>query len=380
MSRKAGLLLPKSVLYPTISFDMMGGLRCGLAATAAGDVEIRTESIGLGADDKLIYAACEKMLFDGATVIAGYVNPLSAEKLEPLFAGANAVFIALDSGYHFPLSTKKLPHIFYLSLNGALCIRTGAALAVGAGHQNMVYTSSFYDSGYRSAFAAHKGIESAGGQVTFNLITPLKRADLTLAPLAAHLESAPRDAIFAAFCGDMLQDFFTAAAASGVLHGHTVYGSSFAGDEQWLAQSPYPGADVRVCVPWATGLATEANAHFMSILKEKKTNINIFSLLGWEAAQVAAHALSLEDAAAGLEGFSFTSARGTVALAADTHLCHAPVYEATVIKDEVTGNCRLVVDRECAIANEQRKALEDDINSITGPMTSWYNAYGCLES
>jgi branched-chain amino acid transport system substrate-binding protein len=356
MSRKVGLLLPKSVLYPSMAFDMMGGLRSALEDGGITDAEINTGSIGLGADDKLIYAACEKMLFDGTGIVAGYVNPLSAEKLEPLFASANAVFIGLDAGYHFPSSTQKFPHLYYLSLQGALCIRTAIAKALAEGRKNIAYTSSFYDAGYRSAFAAHKAIEQGGGAVTFNLVTPLKRADITLAPLTAHLQEATPDAIFASFCGDMLQDYFTAAAAGQVFNGHAVYGSAFVGEEQWLAKSPYPGTDVQVCVPWAS------------------------ALLGWEAGQVAAKALSLDDAATGLEGFIFSGPRGLVKLDATTHQCHAPVYDATVRKDEATGNCLLAVGGESPYTDEERVALERDINNVTGPMTSWYNAYGCLES
>src|SRR6201989_3537398 len=99
MSIKAGLLLSRSVIFPTMSFDMMNGLKQGLADNGIKDVEIKVENIGLGADGKQVYASCEKLLFDGCTIVAGYVNPITAEKLEPLFAGANAIFLALDAGY-----------------------------------------------------------------------------------------------------------------------------------------------------------------------------------------------------------------------------------------------------------------------------------------
>jgi branched-chain amino acid transport system substrate-binding protein len=383
MKEKIGLLLPRSVIYPSIGFDLLAGLKCGLEDAGINNFEIKTESIGLGTDDKVIYGSCEKLLFDGVNIVAGYVNPTTAEKLEPLFAGANAVFIALDAGYHFPSSTRKLPHIFYLSLQGALCARTAIKIAMEDGMKNLAFAGSFYDSGYRSSFAFHRGVEEGGGQVTYNLITPLKRSELSLGPLEAHFKETKVDAVFASFCGDMLQDLFTAASAGNVFKNHAVYGSSFAGEEHWLAQSPYPGIDIKVCVPWAAALDNEQNVHFTGQLKKDNKKANIFSLLGWETAKVAAEFLSATDtgeAIASLEGFSFDSPRGVVVLDAATHQCHAPVYEAWIEQNDETGNCVLVLEKESTHTVEQRQRLENDINTISGTMSSWFNAYPCLDS
>jgi len=383
MNKKVGLLLPRSVIYPSISFDLMGGLRCCLDDAGINDIEIKTESIGLATDDKLVYSACEKLLFDGASIVAGYINPTTAEKLEPLFASAHALFISMDAGYLFPAKLKKLPHIFYLSLNGALCIRTVIKTAIENGSKNIAFAGSYYEAGYRSPFACHRAVEDGGGQVTYNLITPLKRSEFTLQPLVDHLKSSPEDGVFASFCGDMLQDFCTAAAAGNVFTDNVVYGSSFVGEEQWLAQSPYPGIDICVCVPWASRLDNTANVHFMAQLKQNNQKINIFSLLGWECAEVISEILTCADineAIHKLEGYTFCSPRGTVILDADTHQCVVPVYEAKVIKDNNTGNCLLQPIGESPYWEEQRILLEKDINAITGPMTTWYNAYACIDS
>lgn len=381
MNKNIGLLLPRSVMFPSIAFDMMGGLKSGLENAGISDITVKTVSIGLGSDDKVINNACEQLLFDGVSLVFGYVNPTSAEKLEPLFASANAVFVALDAGYHFPSAVKKLSHVFYLSLQGALCIRCNVRHAMEDGMKRMAYVSSFYDSGYRSAFAVHGGLTEPAG-VTYNLITPLKRADFSLAPLAEKLNEDIADSIFAAFCGDMLQDFCRAASAGDIFKEYPVYGSSFVGDEQWLAQSPYPGMDVKTCVPWASGLTTTESSKFTDKLAGKNINVNIFSLLGWEAASIAAKwpNVSAGDAVAALEGFCFESPRGLVRLDAETHQCHAPVYVAWVKKNEETGNCILVQVGESPFSDEERGKLENDINSITGSMTSWFNAYGCIES
>jgi branched-chain amino acid transport system substrate-binding protein len=382
MTNKIGLLLPKSVIYPTMNFDIMGGLRRGLEAAGVEGCEIKTASIGVAGDDKHIYAQCEQLLFDGAWLVIGYVNPVSAEKLESLFSGANSVFIALDAGYHLP-SLVKQPHIFYLSLQGTLGCYMATQLAIANGLKNIAFTCSFYDSGYRAAFGFSRGLANGGGDITFNHITKLKRNEFTLEPLAAHLQLDSANAVFASFCGDMLQDFFTGAAAGNTFKDVGLYGSPFVGDEHWLAQSPYPGVAVQVCVPWATGLDNAANMQFIAGLREKNVNVNLFSMLGYEAGLVTAKAMAAtggNEAITMLEGFAIDSPRGRVVLDAGTHQGQAPMYEAVVRRSEDTGKCVLQVLRESPDTEVQRAGLRNDVETLEGPMTSWVNAYGCLDS
>jgi branched-chain amino acid transport system substrate-binding protein len=383
MSHKIGLLLPRSVIYPTINFDMVGGLRCGLADLGIGDVEIRTENVGIGADPKIVYAACEKLVMDGCMVVAGYVNPESAETVAPLMAGAGGIFIALDAGYQFPFYKHTLRHVFTVSLQGTLCCRVTAAMACAEGKRKFANLTSFYEAGYRSSLAFGRAREEGGGEVTFNLITPLKRAEFTLAPLIAHLQEGMADAILASFCGDMLQDFCMAAAAAGpVFEGVTVYGAPMMGDEIWLAQCPYPGLDYKICVSWASGLDNDANRHYKQVMAEKKQRVNIWSELAWEAARLVATAL-LTDADAGIaaiEEMTFQGPRGNMRVDAATHQVCAPVYEAVVKRDGATGNCAIEILQESPITEEQRAALTEDIQNFDGLATSWKNAYGCLDS
>jgi len=375
--------LPKSVIYTSINFDMMSGLRGGLAEAGINDIEIKTENIGIGGNDKQIYTVCEQMLMAGINIVAGYVNPATAEKLAPLFVNGNGLFISLDAGYHYPSSLSKPSHVFYISLQGALCCRITTRMALAAGAKKMAYTSSYYEAGYRSAYAFYKGLEDEQGEITMNHITKLNRREFSLAPLEEHVKNGGTDAIFASFCGDMLQDFCVASAKDNIFAESVVYGAPFMGEEQWLEQCPYPGVDIKVCVPWGRELDNEENKKMTKVLNEKKQKANVFSVLGWEAGVVIAAALGAGDtdaAIALLEGYSFNSPRGEVRLDADTHQCHAPVYEAVVQKNEQTEDCRLTIGNESPYTAAQRQRHEHDISSIQGAFTSWVNAYACLES
>lgn len=383
MTNKIGLLLPKSSIYPTINFDMMAGLRLSLHEAGIEGVEIVTESIGVGGHNKQIYNICEKLLIGGCRIIAAYINPTTAENLEPLFEAGNGILISLDAGYHYRSTHQKLNHVFFLSLQGALGSRMITNKAIEDGNKRIAYAGSFYEAGYRSAYACHCAIVSGEGQMTFNYVTKLSRREFSLEPLTTFLgDNNATDAVFASFCGDMLQDFCTSAANETVLKNKQVYGAPFVGDEQWLQQSPYPGFDIKVCMPWVKELDNPENAQFKSVVG-KENNVNFFSLLGWEAGIVAAAALvaiKTKDAVEKLEGFRFDSPRGAIMLDAETHECHAPMYDAVVVKDDIAGNCNIRITGISEQTDTQRQLLFNDIRTVVGGFSSWFNAYGCLES
>ncbi len=383
MEKNIGLLMPKSVLYPSMSFDLIAGLKNGLEAAGIKDVTIKTESIVVAGDNKLIYSACEKLLFDGCTVVAGYVNPASAEKLAPLFESANALFIALDAGYHFPTTVEKKDNVFYISLQGTLCCRVTARVAMADGNKSFAYSSSFLDAGYRSLHSFAEVVNENGGSFTFNHITKLKRSEFTIEPLQEHLNTAKTDAVLTSFSGDMMQDFFAGASANNVFEQHPVYGSPFMADEQWLAQSVYPGTNIKTCVTWSNKLDTPGNELFRSTMLAKKQRTNLFSMLGWEISYLLPIIFEAEDSAAAnkaLEGLKYNGPRGAVTIDAATHHCYAPVYEGWIRKNETDGTCILEILKESPYTEEERKKHEIDINNFSGHATSWHNAYACLES
>jgi branched-chain amino acid transport system substrate-binding protein len=383
MSIQIGLLLPRSAMYPTISFDLMAGLRKGLEHLGIEKPEIKTENIGVGGDEKFIYAQCERMLFDGIRAIAAYINPRTAEKLQPLFSAAGAILIVLDAGYQYHTPATSMSHVFFLSLQGTLCCRTITQIAGREGKTEMAYVSSYYDAGYRTAYSFSRSLEEVNGRVTYNHITKLKRAEFTLAGLEEHLHRSADDGILASFCGDMLYDFCNEASKTGLLKDRQVYASPFMAEEYWLGKTPYPGVDFKTCVPWASTLNNYANKEFVEALQQNKQNANVFSLLGWEAAAMIAVFAGSEDTDAGierLESFTFESPRGTIMMDPETHFAHAPVYEAVISKDESTGNCLLVPGDAVAFIGEQRMKAAEDMRSFEGQGSSWLNTYPCIES
>lgn len=366
------------MLYPSLSFDMMDGLKSGLKRTGLdARYEVVSASIGLAAKNEEIYARCEQVLLDGADVVVAYMNPLSAEYVHALFQSSGKRLVVLDSGYHFPAFQGKLSHAWFLSLQGNLCCRTIMQKAAADGYRNFALSCSFYDAGYRPSYSYTTAAEDKGGTVGLSHITPLRRAEFSLERLAEYLGENKDAAMLASFCGDMAEDFFRESSRLELSTTYDTYGAAFTAEEEWLAKIPYPGKDWDAAVPWAKSIATPANEAFVSTLESIRENkANLFSLLGWEAALFIA---ATETGSP--EGIVLDSPRGRVQINPDTQFSEAPVYFARVTKNEETGNCRLSDVRDAGDLQEERRLLQRDIDYIqTTTANSWLNAYACLDS
>jgi|GEM_PF-4070559 len=140
---KIALLLPRSVIYPSLSFDIMDGFKQSLKNMGLeGYHEIVSAGIGVAAKHEEIYDHCEQFLLSGTDVIIGYMNPLAAEFVHPLFESSGKTLIVLDSGYHFP-KFQKLSHAWFISLQGSLCTRVIVQKAIEDGFRNFAFSCSF---------------------------------------------------------------------------------------------------------------------------------------------------------------------------------------------------------------------------------------------
>ncbi|GEN76085.1 hypothetical protein CHA01nite_18250 [Chryseobacterium hagamense] len=336
--------------------------------------EIVSAGIGIAAKNEEIYDHCEQFLLAGTDIIIGYMNPFSAEFIHPLFEASGKTLIVLDSGYHFPKFSEKLSNAWFISLQGGLCTRMITQKAIDDGFRNFAFTCSFYDAGYRPAYVYAAAAEEKGGSIVFNHITSLKRSEFTLKPLAEFLEKRPETAVLATFCGDMAKDFFEGSID---MAGYCkIYGTGFTSDETWLEKISYPGYEWTAAVAWSRNLNIPENEIFVNIMDGiKDGKANLFSLLGWEAAQF----IGMENTV--FDSMTINSPRGKVLMNPENRFSEAKIYYTTVSKDEDTGTCLLKDIQVASGIESERKGLKRNIEYIrTVEANTWLNAYACLES
>ncbi len=375
---KIALLLTRSVIYPSMAFDIMDGFKSSLKKLGVeGKHEIVSSNIGVAGKNEEIYICCEQLLLNNTDIIIAYINPITAEFIHPLFENSGKLLIVLDSGYHFPIFQQKLSNAHFISLEGNLCSRAIVRKAAEEGLQDFAFTCSFYDAGYRPPYTYSTSVEDKGGSITYNHITPLKRSDFSLEPLAGYLEENKDAALLTSFCGDMAEDFFRESSKFKSIISCKIYGSGFTAEEFWLSKIPYPGYNWSSSIPWSLTIVSEENKDFVTTMENIRQNkANIFSLLGWEAA------LFIEAAnEKSLDAITIHSPRGKVYMNPVTGFSSAPIYYATVAKNKETGNCQLEDITEAENLDEERSRLQYHILAVQNVTSnSWFNAYACLES
>lgn len=375
---KIALLLTRSVIYPSMAFDIMDGFKSSLKKLGIDEKhEIVSANIGVGGKNEEIYICCEQLLLNNTDIVVAYINPLAAEFINPLFENSGKSLIVIDSGYQFPHFHGKLSNTHFISLEGNLCSRVIVNKAVEEGKKHFAFTCSFYDAGYRPPYTFSTSAEEKGALVCYNHVTPLQKSDINLAPLAEYLEQNTDVALLASFCGDMAQDFFRDAAKFESITAATTYGSGFTAEEFWLNKIPHPGYDWSCAVPWSIHLLNKQNQEFVTTMENIRANkANVFSLLGWEAGLFIAASNGKS-----LDKITINSPRGNVFMNSETGFSEAPVYYAQVAKNEKTGNCILENIKEVNNLSEERVRLQQHIIAVQNESSnSWFNAYACLES
>jgi branched-chain amino acid transport system substrate-binding protein len=373
MAVKVGLLLPRSTDYPAMGFDMLDGIRAGLSQQGMDNVQVVTDNIGFGEDIAGNYAKAEKLLLqDDVQALIIYANASNAEHLYPLAASIQRPFIFLDAGMQFP-ATAINEYCYHISLQGAhACYLSGIQVAQGG--KRVLMATSFYDGGYRGPWSYHTSIASTGGAVCANYISGHKVADFNIAPYLDMLENTGAHGVAACFSSYLAELFMQSLKAAGSRAvALPFYCSPYMAEEQLLAKCDFPGGSFQAIVPWASTLDNREQLVFTVALQQRKKTVNLFHLLGWEAAIATWQAIT--NGAQALQGYQYKSPRGTVRFHPGTHHTYAPLYQANIVA-AANGKCALQVTGGIPLEETDHTYYQP---YETGEIVSgWRNNYLCI--
>lgn len=336
MKRTIGLLLPKSSEYPSMGFDILAGLRAGLASKGLEEYRFVTENIGFGENPLHNYACAEKMILqEDVSVIICYCHFLNAEPLYALAGTSGKTFIFLDAGMQM-MTVPQHERCFHISLQGVhACSVAGTRAA--AGNRNILIATSFYDGGYRGPWGCHESITEAGGKVCGNYVSGFKKAEFSIQQYLHLLENSGAEGVAACFSTYLAELFFGALKQAGAnATSLPFYCSPFMAEEELLQKCDFPGGTFHAVVPWHSSLENQQQRVFSDAMKNSDRKPNLFSLLGWEAAILLD---ALLEKSISLKGWKYESPRGEVIIHPQTHHTYAPVYYGMILPDE-NGKCR----------------------------------------
>lgn len=378
-----GILLPRSTYYETIGFDIFNGLRAGLDNIGREDIRIVTDNVGFGADKNAVYRAAERLVLEeNCSVILAYITHRSAQLLRPLFMSSNRLLIVLDAGANLPQEWPVTPNILYHSLHNSLGAWLTGKLAARSGNIEGGLVTGYYDGGYLHTAAITEGYSRNGGSIQFNHATGYKSDDFTMKPLENFCPENKPTCLLSLFSGDFNEWFLRDLKEIYPNQFPPIYKAPFALEETMLEKIPYPKSLIKGIACWSKNLDNEANKLFCKTLDESGFVINLFSLLGWEGAIIAAQALDLmisqknngRLAANELKTLAFDTPRGTIYFHDGSNTTLAPMYEVSIV-DNGHGNCSLKVENMLAnIEADYDEMMKIELN---GSISGWFNSYTC---
>jgi len=378
-----GLLLPGSTLYPSIGMDFLQGMRAGFKFHQYPPTDIKVELISFGLKDDEIYAAAEKLLLiSNADVVVAYAGDHHAEKLAPLFAAAGKLLVITNAGASYPLYSERISHTIFHSFNDCLCaFLTGKYAARREGGHGAIMATSFFDGGYTHAHAMNNAFTLAGGQIMHNFVSHFKKEEFNTDTLTAFIKDNPDTRkILALYSGDMARLFWEKMLPVQQEHNLQWYVSPM-----MLDCTPGDFTETRPAAPdmcgytnWLPGLENETNREFKQFFNaESGKDPDLFSMQGWESAQVIMQYLeirqgtnSTETAIDLLKAEKINSPRGELVLNEQRHII-GPAHFATstgnlqvTITDSITGLDQVWVEM-CA------QMPQDNVSA-------WRNTYLCI--
>ena len=374
MSKKIGLLLPRSGEYTSMGFDLNDGFRLGLKEAGLSDIEIISDNTGFGDDSQSTHSKAEKFIMsDDVDLIVAYMTSLNAEPLYDLAKVSGKPFLFLDAGMEI-FEATPIQNCYHLTLQG-LHASYLTGINAGEASKKIIAATSFYDGGYRGPWALMEGMKKKDSTTVGNFVSVFQPKEFSIDSFLSLVQESGAEAVTACFSMYLSELFMRELKVHSPLSTSLpFYCTPFMAEEIWLEKCDFPGGTFHTIVPWATDLDNPAQSAMKdSLQKNKNKQANIFSLLGWEAAHAAAQILS--QGITSLANWSFESPRGTLKFHPESHCSYAPLYNGFIEEGE-NGKSKLRTTNSIEIsAEEHHKIFSWHLN---GEYTRWRNNYFCI--
>lgn len=373
---KAGVLFPRSTIFPLIGSDLIGGIRAYLHHhSGKDDIELVLEPIGFGGQGKEVYQKTEQLvLIENIDILLAFIDQQMADLIYPLISAAGKTLVVINPGANYAENWVPPENVIFLNLQDTLHSKLAGELAIQNGHKEIIFTASYYDGGYHHGHSLVTPYLNKGGNVLYNYITPLRTADFSIAPLQEFLQGSAVKCLFSIFSGDESNQFLQELEGLG-RSDLEIFATPQMLEEQTLAKLKGPVSfSIRNYLPWHSGIGSSENTVFKTAVElETKRPVNIFSLLGWEAGiLVAKYQQHGPEMVGRLKDMIITSPRGEMKMDGLSHHLIGPAYEASFGKGEGLKIENTVSTDQCL---EEWKQLMESAQGIES--SGWTNTYLC---
>mgnify|MGYP001116155875 FL=1 len=272
---KIGILIPKSQQYPSLDKDFIRGLKLNNL-----NVKFFVESIGVGADEKLIIDKIQKLNFqEDVSIIIGFMGHCNMSEVYNYASNNDILFLAADLGATTPYRTSEYEGIFINSLGLTdSCYYLGQYFT--AKKYQIASSTSFYDSGY-GLLAALEYAFKEKNQFTGHYITPFMPRENEALHMDHTINTQQPNAVFAFYSGLYAEENATFLKQNKLTQKYPFYVTPFFINDKILEEYKNNPSELYVVSSWMQNDTTSTN--FTSLYKEVYKEIpSFFSVLGYE--------------------------------------------------------------------------------------------------
>lgn len=371
---KIGILIPKSKQYPALDKDFIRGIKLNNLK-----IKFFVESIGIGADEKIVIEKIQKMHFqEEISIIIGFLGHYNIDEVYQYASQNDILLLSSDIGANLPYGISSAKGVYINSFGLAeSCYHLGRYL-ISKQYQKIATSTSFYDCGYGMLSA----IEYAFNDENFfsgHYITPFMPREDEALYMNHFIEAQKPDAVFAFYSGLYATENAEFVSQNKITQKYPFYVTPFFIDNKILEEYKNDPFDLFVTSSWMQDdtNSTNFNTEYANTYSE---NPSPFSILGYESGLILKNLLSNADNLSfnslidKISQLNITGPRGVIKFDNDTN---RTIFDHHIYK--------LKLDSLNNISFKKIETLTNDghfikaFSSSTKPekLGGWQNAYLC---
>lgn len=382
---RAGVLLPRSTLFPALGMDILNGIKTCLKHHGLSDnFKLLTDNIGFATEEAEVYAKAEKLILQEDADIVVVVADLSvAELLTPLFTSSNKLLMIVNMGAGIPDNWRTSPTTIIHSLNLSFHARhTGKLAAQESQHKKGAYVLSYYDAGYRQTYSMMNSHQQQGCEPMYTHVTHLKAEEFTLAPLEEYLaQHEDVKTLLCLFTADMAGQFYEAITPLQEKLQLQLYASPMLLEAYPAAAGTASAPPIKGYTCWLPELDNAANTLYKDRFKNAvNKEANMFGVLGWDTGllfiaileQYQQNNTNAVTVIPALAQKTYESPRGWMKLDPDTYHTYSPSWLLKLTANSTYKEMNELPDIEQEWNNFTAEPYPENSNA------GWRNTYLCI--
>lgn len=273
---KIGILIPKSQQYPALDKDFVRGLKLNNLK-----VKFLVESIGIGADEKVIIEKIQKLNFqEDVSIIIGFFGHNNVSEVYQYASNNDIILLTADLGATLPYETVT-PKGVYINSFGLTesCYHLGNYLTEKK-YKKIATSTSFYDSGYGMLSAIEYAFKEEN-HFSGHYITPFVPREDEALYMDKIINNQEPDAVFAFYSGIYAEENAGFVSQNKITQKYPFYVTPFFINDKILENYKTNPHNLYVVSSWMQN-DTETLDFTSEYLNAYSDNPSVFSILGYE--------------------------------------------------------------------------------------------------